>query len=81
MSHNQTSSLSSNIICDQADENKDAAHASPQTTEHSAEQSDTQQSKGKRSALLIVDSMKKRLKSKNSPSLSLLRKFFRGGPR
>ena len=41
-----TSSLSSNIIYDQADENKEAAHVSPQTTEHSAEQSGTQQSKG-----------------------------------
>ena len=29
-----TSSLSSNITYDQADENKEAAHASPQTTEH-----------------------------------------------
>ena len=29
-----TSSLSSNIVYDQADENKEAAHASPQTTKH-----------------------------------------------
>ena len=41
MSHNPTSSLSSNIICDQTDENKEAAHASPQTNENSAEQSGT----------------------------------------
>ena len=52
-----TSSLSSNKVCDQADENKGAAHASPQTTEHSAEQSGVQQSKGKRSVLVIGDSM------------------------
>ena len=29
------------MICDKTDENKEAAHASPQTTEHSAEQSCT----------------------------------------
>lgn len=29
------------MICDQTDENKEAAHASPPTTEHSAEQSGT----------------------------------------
>ena len=52
-----TSSLSSNKIYDQADENEEAAHASPKKTEHSAEQSGTQQSKGKRSVLLIGDSM------------------------
>ena len=34
-----TSSLSSNKIYDKPDENKEAAHASPQTKEHSAEQS------------------------------------------
>ena len=37
-----TSSLSSNKIYDQADENEEAAHASPKKTEHSAEQSGTQ---------------------------------------
>ena len=42
-----TSSLSSNKIYDQADENEEAAHASPKKTEHSAEQSGTQQSKKK----------------------------------
>lgn len=52
-----TSSLSSNIIYDQTIENKEATHASPQTTEHSAEQSGAQQSKGKRNVLLIGDSM------------------------
>ena len=67
-----TSSLSSNKICDQADENKEAAHASPQTTEHSAEQSGTQQSKGKRSVLLIGDSMIKAIEEqKHSKSQSV----------
>ena len=33
-----STSLSSNIICDKAGENKEAVHASPKTTEHSAEQ-------------------------------------------
>ena len=42
-----STSLSSNIICDQADENKEAAHASPKSTEHSAEQYGTRQSKRK----------------------------------
>ena len=67
-----TSSLSSNKICDQADENKEVAHASPQTTEHSAEQSGTQQSKGKRSVLLIGDSMIKAIEEqKHSKSKSV----------
>ena len=67
-----TSSLSSNKICDQADENKEVAHASPQTTEHSAEQSGTQQSKGKRSVLLIGDSMIKAIEEqKHSKSQSV----------
>ena len=66
-----TSSLSSNKIYDQADENKEAAHASPQTTEHSAEQSGTQQSKRKRSVLLIGDSMIKAIEEqKHSKSHS-----------
>ena len=47
-----TTSESSNIIFDQADENKEAAHASPHTTEHSAEQLGTQQSKGKRESII-----------------------------
>ena len=76
-----TSSLSSNKIYDQADENEEAAHASPKKPEHSAEQSGTQQSKGKRSVLLIGDSMIKAIEENNSPSLSLLRKVARGAPR
>ena len=67
-----TSSLSSNKIYDQADENEEAAHASPKKTEHSAEQSGTQQSKGKRSVLLIGDSMIKAIEEqKHSKSQSV----------
>ena len=74
-----TSSLSSNIISDQADENKEAAHASPQTTEHSAAQSGTQQSKGKRTVLLIGDSMIKAIeKQKLSKSQSVKKSCSRG---
>ena len=65
-----TSSLSSNKICDQADENKEVAHASPQTTEHSAEQSGTQQSKRKRSVLLIGDSMIKAIEVSSLKSVT-----------
>ena len=74
-----TSSLSSNKICDQADENKEVAHASPQTTEHSAEQSGTQQSKGKRSVLLIGDSTIKAIEEqKLSKSQSVKINLFKG---
>ena len=67
-----TSSLSSNKIYDQAGENEEAAHASPKKTEHSAEQSGTQQSKGKRSVLLIGDSMIKAIEEqKHSKSQSV----------
>ena len=67
-----TSSLSSKKIYDKADDKKEAAHASPQTTEHSAEQSGTQQSKGKRSVLLIGDSMIKAIEEqKHSKSQSV----------
>ena len=67
-----TSSLSSKKIYDKADDKKEAAHASPQTTEHSAEQSGTQQSKGKRSVLLIGDSMIKAIEEqKHSKSKSV----------
>ena len=63
-----TSSLSSNKIYDQADENEEAAHASPKKTE----QSGTQQSKGKRSVLLIGDSMIKAIEEqKHSKSKSV----------
>jgi len=73
------SSLSSKKIYDQADENEAAAHASPQTTEHSAEQSGTQQSKGKRSVLLIGDSMIKAIeKQKLSKSQSVKENLFEG---
>ena len=55
-----TQSVNDNNTYDQADETNEAAHASPhtiETTEHSANQSGTQQSKGKRSVLLIGGSM------------------------
>ena len=74
-----TSSPSSDKICDKADENKEAAHTSPQTTEHSAEQSGTQQSKGKRSVLLIGDSMIKAIEEqKFSKSQSVKKICSRG---
>ena len=74
-----TPSLSSNKNYDQADENKEAAHASPQTTEHSAEQSGTQQSKGKRSVLLMGDSMIKAIEEqKLSKSQSVKKICSRG---
>ena len=74
-----TSSLSSNKIYDQADENEEAAHASPKKTEHSAEQSGTQQSKGKRSVLLIGDSMIKAIEEqKFSKSQSVKKSCSRG---
>ena len=54
--------------------NKEAAHASPQTTEHSAAQS-----KGKRTVLLIADSMIKAIeKQKLSKSQSVKKICSRG---
>ena len=74
-----TSSLSSNKIYDQADENKEAAHASPKKTEHSAEQSGTQQSKGKRSVLLIGDSMIKAIEEKKLSKSQSVKKICSRG--
>ena len=70
-----TSSLSSNKIYDEADENNEAAHASLQTTENSAEQSGTQQSKGKRSVLLIGDSMIKAIEEQKLSKFQSVKKI------
>ena len=74
-----TSSLSSNKIYDKADENKEVAHASPQTTEHSTEQSGTQQSKGKRSVLLIGDSMIKAIEEQKLSKYQSVKKICSRG--
>ena len=70
-----TSSLSSNKIYDQADENEEAAHASPKKTE----QSGTQQSKGKRSVLLIGDSMIKAIEEKKLSKSQSVKKICSRG--
>ena len=69
---------------DQADETKEAAHASSQrteTTEHSVNQSGTQQAKGKRSVLLIGDSMIKAIEEQRLSRSQFVKKICLGAPR
>ena len=75
-----TSSLSSNKIYDKPDENKEAAHASPQTKEHSAEQSGNYLAILRTlKILLIVDSMIKAIEEqKFSKSQSVKKDLFEG---
>ena len=81
--HDQISeSVNDNNTYDQANETKEAAHASCQTTEtteHSANQSGTQQPKGKRSVLLIGDSMIKAIGEQRLSRSQFVKKICLGG--
>ena len=82
-----TQSVNDNNTYDQADENNEAAHPSFQTTEktetteHSANQSGTQQSKGKRSVLLIGDSMIKAIEEQRLSRSQSVKKICLGAQR
>ena len=75
-----TSSLSSNKIYDKPDENKEAAHASPQTKEHSAEQSGNYLTILRTLKILLIgDSMIKAIEEqKFSKSQSVKKDLFEG---
>ena len=79
-----TQSVNDNNTYDQADENNEAAHPSFQTTEkteHSANQSGTQQSKGKRSVLLTGDSMIKAIEEQRLSRSQSVKKICLGAQR